>query len=70
MKQGKPYDARVSQELLDLLKNWIKEHKLIHDNFIFYPEQLYKRDITKAEKEAYKINQHVIKLCRATEKDF
>ena len=54
MKQGKPYNARVSQELLDLLKQRIKEHKLVHNNCIFYPEQLYKRAITKEEKEACK----------------
>lgn len=54
MKQGKPYDARVGKELLDLFRNWIKEHHLIHDNFIFYPQQLYKRAITKDEKEALK----------------
>ena len=35
MKQGKPYDARVGKELLDLFKNWINEHHLIHYNFIF-----------------------------------
>jgi integrase len=54
MKQGKPYDARVSKELLYLFKNWIKEHSLVHDNFIFYPQQLYKRAITKEEKDALK----------------
>ena len=54
MKQGKPYDARVGKELLDLFKNWINKHHLIHDNFIFYPQQLYKRAITKDEKEALK----------------
>lgn len=54
MKQGKPYDARVSQELLNLLKQRIKEHKLVHDNCIFYPEQLYKRAIDKIKKEKLK----------------
>jgi integrase len=54
MKQGKPYDARVSKEVLDILKDWIKKHKLLHDNFIFYPEQLYKRATTKEEQESYK----------------
>lgn len=54
MKQGKPYDARVSKELLDLLKEWIKKNHLLHDNFIFYPEQLYKRAPSKEEKEKYK----------------
>lgn len=54
MKQGKPYDARVSQELLTLLKKWITQHNLVHDNCIFYPEQLYKRATAKDEKEEYK----------------
>lgn len=54
MKQGKPYDARVSQELLKVLKNWIKEHRLVHDNCIFYPEQLYRRAKTNEEREKYK----------------
>ncbi|WP_122893442.1 tyrosine-type recombinase/integrase [Arcobacter peruensis] len=54
IKQGKPYDARVSQELLTLLKKWITQHNLVHDNCIFYPEQLYKRATEKDEKEEYK----------------
>ena len=54
MKQGKPYEARVGKELLDLLKNWIKEHDLKHDNFIFYPIQLYKRAKTDTEKQEIK----------------
>jgi len=54
MKQGKPYDARVSDELLDLLQEWIQEHNLVHDNYIFYPIQLYNRATTEKEKNAYK----------------
>lgn len=54
MKQGKPYEARVNQEILDLLRKWIKDNELLHDHFIFYPEQLYKRASTKEEKEKYK----------------
>lgn len=54
MKQGKPYDARVSQELLGLLSNWIKSNELLHDHFIFYPIQLYNRATNKEEKEKYK----------------
>ena len=54
MKQWKPFDARVGQEFLELLKKWIKKHQLIHDNYIFYPEQLYKRATTKEDKEKYK----------------
>lgn len=51
MKQGKPYEARVGKELLDLFKDWISEHKLIHDNFIFYPIRLYNQATTDKEKE-------------------
>ena len=54
MKQGKPYDARVSQDLLDLLKRWIIKHTLVHDNFIFYPIQLYKRAETEESREEFK----------------
>lgn len=54
MKQGKPYEARVSKESLDLLKSWINKYDLIHDNFIFFPMQLYTRAITQEEKLAIK----------------
>lgn len=54
MKQGKPYEARVSKELLDLLKSWISEHELVHDNFIFYPLQLYRKATTDKERMALK----------------
>jgi integrase len=54
MKQGKPYDARVSKELLDMLQTWIKKHDLVHDNFIFFPMQLYIRAITEQEKKSIK----------------
>jgi len=54
MKQGKPYDARVSQELLDMLKKWIDKYELVHDNYIFFPTQLYKRAKTDEERESIK----------------
>ncbi len=57
MKKGKSYKATVNDELLDLLKIWIKKHNLTHDNFIFYPIQSYIRSKTQAEKEACK-NKH------------
>jgi integrase len=57
MKQGKPYDARVSDEMLDMFKEWISKHNLVHDNYIFFPIQLYKRAITEEEKMAIK-NSH------------
>lgn len=65
MKQGKPYEARVGKELLDLLKNWIKEHDLKHDNFIFYPIQLYKR--AKTDKEKQEIKNTAVKYGRYSE---
>ena len=54
MKQGKPYEARVSKESLDLLQSWIKKYDLVHDNFIFFPIQLYNRAIIQEEKLAIK----------------
>jgi integrase len=54
MKQGKPYNAIVSNELLEMLKKWIVKHGLVHDNFIFFPMQLYMRAITEEEKKAIK----------------
>lgn len=65
MKQGKPYEARVGKELLDLLKNWIKEHELKHDNFIFYPLQIYKR--AKTDKEKQEIKNTAVKYGRYSE---
>ena len=65
MKQGKPYEARVGKEQLDLLKDWIKEHDLKHDNFIFYPIQLYKR--AKTDKEKQEIKNTAVKYGRYSE---
>lgn len=57
MKQGKPYDAKVGDELLTMFKEWISEHDLVHDNFIFFPIQLYRKATTEEEKKAMK-NRH------------
>lgn len=54
MKQGKSYEARVSKELLEMIKEWIDEHKLLHNHFIFFPSQLYRRATTDEEREAMK----------------
>ena len=54
MKQGKPYEARVSKESLELLQSWILKYDLVHDNFIFFPMQLYSRAITEEERLAIK----------------
>jgi len=53
MKKGKSYEANASDELLELLKEWIDKHNLVHDNFIFYPIQTYMR--AKTDEERYKI---------------
>ena len=57
MKKGKSYEATVSDELLELLRDWIRKHDLKHSNFIFYPIQSYIRAKTKVDKEACK-NKH------------
>ena len=57
MKQGKPYDARVSKEMLDRLKEWIIKYDLVHDNYIFFPNQLYTRAVTEKERKKVK-NSH------------
>lgn len=54
MKQGKPYEARVSKELLDMLQEWITKHDLVHDNFIFFPMQLYTRATTESKRKDIK----------------
>ena len=54
MKQGKPYDARVSKELLEILQEWITKYDLVHDNYIFFPMQLYKRAVTETERKKIK----------------
>jgi integrase len=57
MKQGKPYDAKVGDELLTMFKEWISKYELVHDNFIFFPMQLYRKATTEEEKQAMK-NRH------------
>lgn len=54
MKKGKSYEAKVSAELMNLLKDWISKHKLTHNHFIFYPIQTYMRATTKEDKEKAK----------------
>jgi integrase len=54
MKQGKPYNSRVGDELLEMFKKWISEHDLVHDNYIFFPIQLYNRATLQSEKMAIK----------------
>jgi len=54
MKQGKSYSAKVSNELLSILQDWIEKFDLVHDNYIFFPIQLYKRGTSEKEREAIK----------------
>jgi len=54
MKQGKPYLVKVSKELLTILQDWIEKFELLHDNYIFFPMQLYKRATTDKERKAIK----------------
>jgi len=53
MKQGKPYDAKVGDELLTMFKEWINKHDLVHDHFIFFPIQLYGKAIYRRRKTSY-----------------
>lgn len=43
MKKGKSYQAQVRLELMELIKEWIVEHKLGFNDYIFYPQQTFKR---------------------------
>ncbi len=54
MKQGKPYSAKVSKELLTMLQDWIEKFELVHDNYIFFPMQLYKRATSDRERNNIK----------------
>jgi len=54
MKKGKSYEANASPELLEILTKWIKNHNLVHDNFIFYPIQTYMRASTDEERTKLK----------------
>jgi len=56
MKGGKAYKAKIyKDDFMQLLKKRIEEHTLSHDDYIFYPEQLYARATTPVEKKAIKI---------------
>ncbi len=54
MKKGKSYQAKASEALLDLLREWIAKHNLTHDNYIFYPVQSYLRATTDEERQQAK----------------
>jgi len=54
MKKGKSYEANANNELISMLQEWIIEHNLVHDNFIFYPIQTYKRAKTEEERRRIK----------------
>ena len=53
MKHGTAYNANANDELLNLFKEWINKHNLVHNNYIFYPIQTYIRATTdKARKRS------------------
>lgn len=54
MKKGKSYEANINDELIELLQQWINKHNLVHDNYIFYPIQTYKRALTDKERKNLK----------------
>jgi len=41
MKQGKPYDARVSEELLMMFKEWIDKHfnQNVYKKFVLFMQK-------------------------------
>ncbi|WP_281046545.1 tyrosine-type recombinase/integrase [Sulfurimonas autotrophica] len=43
MKKGKSYQAQVRLELMELIKEWISEHSLGFNDYIFYPQQTFIR---------------------------
>ena len=43
MKKGKSYQAQVKNELMSLIKEWIQEHQLDFNDFIFYPQRTFVR---------------------------
>jgi len=54
MKKGKSYEANVNDKLLELMQEWINKHKLVHDNYIFYPIQTYARAKTDEDRKRIK----------------
>ncbi len=57
MKKAKSYEAKVSDVLLDLLRDWIVKYGLIRNNHIFFPIQTYQRAKNDVEKKDAK-NKH------------
>ncbi len=55
MKKGKSYQSNAkSDDLLYLLKDWIRKYSLTHDNYIFFPIQSYSRATTDEARVAAK----------------
>ena len=71
MKHGKAYKANANDELLNLLKGWIKKHNLVHNNFIFFPIQTFIRAKTdEARKKAKNSHSQYPNYAKASRKIF
>jgi integrase len=55
MKKGKSYQQRIRQEVIDMIKDWIKLHELTHSDFLFYPQQVFQRSKNLDDKK-YSMN--------------
>ena len=51
MKLSDGYISTVRSELMLLLKNWINEHNLKYDDYIFYPIQTYNKSHNPKDKQ-------------------
>lgn len=54
MKKGKNYSQKVKNEVIEMLRSWIKQHNLAHNHFIFFPKQSYDRAKTEGTREKAK----------------
>ena len=54
MKKASSYKARVPDELLKLLKEWVDRYSLTTKNSIFFPVQTYNRAKTEKDRQAAK----------------
>lgn len=54
MKKASSYKARVPDELLELLKEWVDKYSLTSKNSIFFPVQAYNRAKTEEDRSTAK----------------
>lgn len=51
MKKGKSYQQRIRQDVMTLIIEWIKLHKLKHNDYLFYPQQVFNRSKDLEDKQ-------------------